>query len=166
MSPGFAILQQKPRTDFMRNNEAHHSKRFTRRVHFTLILCAGLALAAVQSGCGQRSSSSPSAPDDPAVPSAEHGQQLFIRSCAACHGPQGQGIPHLGKDLQTSKFVEGSSDAQLVDFIIQGRAADDPLNTSHVAMPPKGGNSALTTQDLRDIVAYIRQLQNQSGTAK
>lgn len=145
----------------MRNNQTHHSKRITRRVHFALILSAGLAVAVAQSGCGQKSSSSPSASGDPAVPSAEHGQQLFIRTCAACHGPQGQGIPHLGKNLQTNKLVADSSDAQLVDFIIQGRTASDPLNTAHVAMPPKGGNPALTTQDLRDIVAYIRQLQKQ-----
>lgn len=100
------------------------------------------------------------------APSAEHGKQLFTATCTGCHGPQGAGIPHLGKDLQTSKFAAGLSDAQLVDFITQGRAVNDPLNTTHVPMPPKGGNPALSPQDISDIVAYVRQLQKQAGTAK
>lgn len=100
----------------------------------------------------------------PVAPSAEHGQQFFAATCAACHGPQGQGIPHLGKDLQTSKFTAGLTDTQLADLIAHGRAADDPLNTTHVPMPPKGGNPALSAEDISDIVAYLRQLQTQAGT--
>ncbi|MDE3099330.1 MAG: cytochrome c [Verrucomicrobiota bacterium] len=159
-----------------------HSKT---NLRLALTLSAGLALTAILSGCGQSSGASQSssasdpaaeqtppveqtaaAPAAPAAPSAEHGQQLFTATCSGCHGPQGAGIPHLGKDLQTSKFVAGLSDDQLVDFITQGRAANDPLNTTHVAMPPKGGNPALSAQDLRDIVAYLRQLQQQAGTNK
>ena len=55
-----------------------------------------------------------------------------------------KGMPHLGKDLQTSQFAAGLSDSKLADFITQGRAANDPLNTTHVPMPPKGGNPALS----------------------
>jgi cytochrome c5 len=147
-----------------------------------LALTAGIALAAFLSGCGQSSGASQSSsasdpaaeqtppveqtaavPAAPAAPSAQHGQQLFIATCSGCHGPQGAGIPHLGKDLQTSKFAAGLSDTQLADFITQGRAANDPLNTTHVAMPPKGGNPALSAQDISDIVAYLRQLQKQAS---
>lgn len=160
----------------------HHIKT---NMRIALTLTAGVALAAALSGCGQKSSASQTssapgtAPEQaPAVeqtaavaaastgPSAEHGQQLFTATCSGCHGPQGAGIPHLGKDLQTSTFVAGLTDDQLVDFITSGRAANDPLNTTHVAMPPKGGNPAMSPQDLRGIAAYIRQLQKQSGTAK
>lgn len=93
------------------------------------------------------------------APSAARGKELFEESCSTCHGMQGQGVPHLGVDLQTSKFVAQQSDAQLVAFITQGRAANDPHNTTHVAMPPKGGNPSLNPQNLADIVAYMRQLQ-------
>lgn len=155
------------------------------KIHLALTLSSSLALAAALSGCGQGSGATQTssaadpaaeqtppveqtaaAPAAPAAPSAEHGQQLFASTCTGCHGPQGQGIPHLGKDLQTSKFAAGLSDAQLVDFITQGRPTSDPLNTTHVAMPPKGGNPALSSQDISDIVAYLRQLQKQGGTAK
>ena len=33
-------------------------------------------------------------------------------------------------------------------------------------MPPKGGNPALSAQDISDIVAHVRQLQQQQATAK
>src|SRR5687767_2075952 len=32
------------------------------------------------------------------------GQQLYAMACLACHGPQGQGVPGLGKDLVKSRF--------------------------------------------------------------
>ena len=158
----------------------NHSNQTTKAVRIALALSAGIALAGL-TGCGQSSGASASAstsdaapeqnppvqqaaaPATPAAPSAEHGQQLFTATCTGCHGPQGAGILHLGKNIQTSKFAAGLSDAQLADFITQGRAANDPLNTTHVPMPPKGGNPALSAQDISDIVAYVRQLQKQAG---
>jgi disulfide bond formation protein DsbB len=98
----------------------------------------------------------PDAPGpDPAAVAA--GQQLFI-TCAACHGPDAQGIDGLGKTLVGSEFVNGLSDSGMVDFIKVGRDPSDPLNTTGVAMLPKGGNPDLTDDDLFDIVAYIRSL--------
>jgi disulfide bond formation protein DsbB len=87
------------------------------------------------------------------------GETLFQNTCAACHGSDAKGLPGLGKDLTTSEFVKGLSDAELVAFITEGRPVDDPANTRGVAMPPKGGNPALTDEDLFDIVAYIRTLE-------
>jgi disulfide bond formation protein DsbB len=43
-------------------------------------------------------------------------------------------------------------------FIKTGRPASDPLNTTGVDMPPKGGNPALSDQDLADIIAFIRSI--------
>jgi disulfide bond formation protein DsbB len=87
------------------------------------------------------------------------GETLFQNTCAACHGSDAKGLPGLGKDLTTSEFVKGLSDAELVAFITEGRPVDDPANTRGVAMPPKGGNPDLTDEDLFDIVAYIRTLE-------
>lgn len=84
------------------------------------------------------------------------GKELFAGTCASCHGPDAKGIPGLGKDLTTSAFVRQQTDAQLLEFIKKGRPATDPANTTGVDMPPKGGNPALTDQDLADIIAFIR----------
>jgi cytochrome c oxidase subunit 2 len=89
---------------------------------------------------------------------AEKGQQLYA-VCSACHGPNGEGVQNLGKPFTTSEFLKGLDDAELVEFLKKGRAVDDPLNTTGVAMPPRGGNPALTDQDLMDIVAFVRTLQ-------
>ncbi|MGH9733869.1 MAG: c-type cytochrome [Candidatus Acidiferrales bacterium] len=90
---------------------------------------------------------------------AEKGKQFFTQSCVNCHGMNGQGVPNLGADLQTSKLVATSSDNRLVSLIQDGVPANSPINKSHIPMPPKGANASLTTQDIHDIVAYIRQLQ-------
>lgn len=90
---------------------------------------------------------------------AEKGKQYFDQTCGNCHGMNGQGVPNLGADLQTSKLVATSSDNRLVALIEDGVPANSPINKSHIAMPPKGANVSLTTQDIREIVAYIRQLQ-------
>ena len=86
------------------------------------------------------------------------GQVLFA-SCAACHGPTGGGIPGLGKDLTSSEFVSDKTDDELISFIKVGRDPSDPLNTTGMAMPPKGGNPALSDEDLFNILAYLRSIQ-------
>ena len=50
------------------------------------------------------------------------------------------------------------SDQELLDFIKTGRPISHPDNTTGVDMPPKGGNPALTDEQLTDIIAYIRTL--------
>ena len=127
------------------------------RIYAMLLL--GLILAAtLLAACG------PSTPPPPtATPTSAadvvNGQQKFAATCASCHGPDGKGMPNLGKDLTVSQFVKDNSDAEMVAFLHVGRPASDPLNTVGVDMPPKGGNPALTDQDLLDIVAYVRSLQ-------
>jgi disulfide bond formation protein DsbB len=90
---------------------------------------------------------------------AGEGQQLFLVYCGSCHGPNGEGIASLGKPLTTSEFAGSLSDEELLEFIKAGRPANDPLNTSGILMPPKGGNPALTDEQLMDIIAYIRSIQ-------
>jgi disulfide bond formation protein DsbB len=100
----------------------------------------------------------PAAPAAPAAGDAAAGQQVFSTTCAACHGPAGEGVQGLGKDMTSSEFIAGLSDEALIDFIKVGRRIDDPLNTTGVDMPPKGGNPALSDEQLLDIVAFMRSI--------
>ncbi|HIE21030.1 MAG TPA: c-type cytochrome [Acidimicrobiia bacterium] len=77
----------------------------------------------------------------------------------ACHGADATGIEGLGKDLTNSDFIRGMTDGELATFIKEGRPSSDPANTTGVDMPPKGGNPALSDQDLLDIAAFLRSLQ-------
>jgi mono/diheme cytochrome c family protein len=89
---------------------------------------------------------------------AAKGQQLFVSTCAACHGPNGEGVKGLGKDLITSEFTKGLADDELMAFIKRGRDMSDPLNTTGIAMPPKGGNPALQDEQIVDIIAFLRSI--------
>lgn len=91
---------------------------------------------------------------------AEKGKALFASTCAACHGPAGEGVQGLGKDMTESEFIAGLSDEELLDFIKIGRPISDPLNTTGIDMPPKGGNPALDDAKLLDIVAFVRSIHH------
>ncbi|NNE19946.1 MAG: cytochrome c [Myxococcales bacterium] len=87
------------------------------------------------------------------------GHKQFKATCAVCHGPNGEGMPKLGKDLNNNEFTQNLSDDELVAFLKKGRPATDPLNERGVDMPPMGGNPTLTDADFAQIVAYVRTLQ-------
>ena len=86
------------------------------------------------------------------------GRELFMGTCTACHGPNGEALPNLGKDLAHSEFVKKQTDSQLKMFLMLGRQTWDPLNTTGVAMPGKGGNPMITDDNLKDIVQFLRYL--------
>lgn len=87
------------------------------------------------------------------------GYDLFEASCSACHGAGGQGMEGLGKPLSTSEFVASKTDKELMTFIKTGRPIWDAENTTGVDMPPKGGNPAITDEQIEDIITFIRSLQ-------
>lgn len=89
------------------------------------------------------------------------GEELYDQVCIACHGPGGEGIEGLGKPFTTSEFVASHSDQELLEFVKQGRPIDNPENTTGVDMPPKGGNPALTDEQILDVIAFIRTLNEQ-----
>lgn len=91
---------------------------------------------------------------------ATHGRDIFERTCAQCHSSSGLGVAGLGKDLVRSDFVADTADAELAAFVERGRPVDDPANSTKILMPPKGGNAALTADDLSAVVAYMRGLQD------
>ena len=86
------------------------------------------------------------------------GRDLFVSACSACHGPNGEGMEGLGKPFTTSQFVKDASDKELMTMIKMGRPVWDAANTTGVDMPPKGGNPAITDDELNDIITYIRSI--------
>ena len=87
------------------------------------------------------------------------GAAILASNRAVCHGADGEGVVGLGPALADNAFVQTMDDHALVDFIVTGRPADHPDNTTGIAMPPRGGNPWLTTQDVADVVAHLRTLQ-------
>ena len=79
------------------------------------------------------------------------GAQLFQQLCVGCHGADGRAQADAGKKVGaadlTSSVVQDQSDSQLSKVIKDGRGK----------MPTWGGK--LSDDDIRDLVAYIRQFR-------
>ena len=138
------------------------SNRTTNILPLMIVLLAGLVI----SGCG---STEPTAIVKPTptrakptltsiVSNVESGMLAYNTTCVACHGPNGIGIEGLGKDWTESDFIKNTSDKDLIAFIKEGRPATHKDNTTGIDMPAMGGNTALTDQDLADLVAYARSI--------
>ena len=93
----------------------------------------------------------PAAADDKSA-SVSDGQTIYAQTCIACHGIDGKGaIPGVA-DFTAKEGPLAKSDAELVQNISEGYQSPG----SFMAMPPKGGNSALTEEDIRAVLAYLR----------
>lgn len=123
----------------------------TRKPNLVLVLLLAMSLALTACSSGG---------DDPpqAAGDADKGKDLYAQNCAACHGPNGEGIQNLGKPFQGSDFLKSSDDDGLLGFVKTGRPSGDPQHQG-ADMPPKGGNPDLSDDDLRNIIAFLRTLQ-------
>jgi disulfide bond formation protein DsbB len=127
-----------------------------RKSMYFLVLIMLVAL--VIAGCGGGEDEDAVEPA-PSTGDSVAGEPLFKSTCSACHGPDAKGLPNLGKDLTTSDFLITQSDDEILAFIKIGRPSDHPDNTQGVDMPPKGGNPALDDDDILNIIAYLRSLE-------
>jgi disulfide bond formation protein DsbB len=120
---------------------------------FLAVFVLSLALVACGGGAPEGPQPTPTSVGDPVA-----GKATFDTVCIACHGPGGVGVEGQGKPFTTSEFLLTVDDQQLLTFIKTGRPISDPANTTGVDMPPKGGNPALTDDQLLDVIAYVRTL--------
>jgi hypothetical protein len=68
--------------------------------------------------------------------------------------------------MVNSEFIRSKSDDELLAFLKVGRAPWDPENTTKVQMPPRGGNPTLDDQKLRDVIAFLRLVQESAAAAE
>lgn len=126
--------------------------------NMTLMALASVVILALV-GCSGGGSSK-GGDDSKPFGDAAKGKEIFASTCVSCHGPDAKGMPGLGKNLvQPSEWMKKQSNEQLLELIKSGRLASDPVNTTKVDMPAKGGNLALMDEDLKNVVAYIRSIQ-------
>ena len=74
---------------------------------------------------------------------AQDGATIFSQSCAACHQPQGQGIPGAFPALANNAFVQGPPQ-QVAHVILNGRGG----------MPKFSGD--LTDEQIAAVATYVR----------
>ena len=81
------------------------------------------------------------------------GESIYGSTCVACHGANGKGTIPGVPDFTKKKGVLNKPDQELFENIKNGFQSPG----SFMAMPPLGGNPELSDQDVRDVIAYIRQ---------
>ncbi|HEC13321.1 MAG TPA: c-type cytochrome [Acidiferrobacteraceae bacterium] len=81
------------------------------------------------------------------------GQVTYNKTCIACHGGNGKGTLPGAPDFTNPKGALSKSDAVLIKHITEGFQSPG----SPMAMPAKGGNTDLTVEDMRAVLAYLRK---------
>jgi len=80
------------------------------------------------------------------------GKAVYSQTCIACHGANGKGAIPGVQDLTGSDGPLAKSEEELINSITNGfQSPGAPL-----AMPPKGGNPALTPDDIKAVIGYVR----------
>jgi mono/diheme cytochrome c family protein len=136
--------------------------RLPRRIKLSALMALAvpglLALTAISTLADASPTPSVALPGDP-----NRGATLYAQNCASCHGVSLEGgIGAVLNPIDKLPDVSNPLDPNfLIDIITNGRIhkSGDPKSTD---MPPKGGNSKLTDQDVKDLAAYIIQ-QNLMG---
>ncbi len=87
----------------------------------------------------------------------QEAEQLYNKSCGACHGPQGKGDGPAGKLLKPpagdfSAVLKGMTDADIAKVIKEGGKAVGKA----AAMPAFG--SKFSDDQIQELVRYIKQL--------
>ena len=89
-----------------------------------------------------------------ADPSAEleQGKALYAQTCVVCHGPDGQGAIPGVVNLTSRDGPLSKTDEVLIDSIANGFESEGSM----MAMPANGGNPELTDDDVKALVAFLR----------
>jgi cytochrome c5 len=81
--------------------------------------------------------------------------------CFACHGADGEGLPNAGSALTLGlNFVPPEWGA--IDSVIM-LGIPESVTRSAIAMPPRGGKSDLSTDELRAVAAYVWLISQVQG---
>ncbi len=90
------------------------------------------------------------------------GREVFVKTCARCHGENGRGNEAADKFFQTtlprlnSEYVQTKSNEELRDIITQGRRKMDPVRVGQATV-----QHLLPSESVDAVLAYVRTLKNQ-----
>ncbi len=79
------------------------------------------------------------------------GRHVYQTVCTTCHGPTGKGLLPGMPDFRKADGVLTQPDSILLHRIEHGFKSPG----SPIPMPPKGGDASLTTQDIKNAIAYL-----------
>lgn len=116
-----------------------------------------LAAAIALHGCSQQPASEPAAQLDPSSvelsdPDLAAGQKTWTETCSTCHRAGLTGAPIIGDKSAWSHRISKGMDT-LYDHALNGFIGPD-----YTEMPPKGGFSHLTDDEVKQAVRFMTHL--------
>jgi len=119
-----------------------------------------LILVGLLAACGKSEAPAPAAPaaapapvaaapaPAPAAADGGKGADIFKKTCAMCHQTGVAGAPKLGDKADWGPRIAQGNDT-LYEHAIEG------FNGAKGAMPPKGGNPALSDDEMKAVVDFM-----------
>src|SRR4051812_18188981 len=106
-----------------------------------LALVGGCAIG----GCARKTQAAPS-------PAIEKGRQTYVKLCATCHGPAGNGYPaDNAPSLRSATFLASATDAFLAAAITRGRPG------TAMAAYGRAYGGPLVPEEVDTLVAFLRE---------
>jgi cytochrome c553 len=85
--------------------------------------------------------------------SAADVKEIWSKSCAKCHGPDGKGDTKMGKKLEIKDFTDAKYQASLKDEDMLKAIKEGVKDGEKVRMKPAEG---LSDEEMKALVAYVR----------
>ena len=88
-----------------------------------------------------------------ATGNARSGEEIYAQTCVACHGADGKGaLPGVPNFSRVDGPLGKSNEILQQNILLGYQSPGSPM-----AMPPKGGNPALTGADIASVLRYLRE---------
>ncbi len=88
-----------------------------------------------------------------ATGNARSGKDIYFQTCVACHGADGKGaLPGVPNFSRADGPLSKSNEILHQNILLGYQSHGSPM-----AMPPKGGNPALTGADIASVLRYLRE---------
>ncbi len=94
--------------------------------------------------------------------SADDGKKVYVANCARCHGEQGQG--GIGPGIGNTAFLQVASNGFLEGTVILGREGS-MMPSFHDGLENGSSVPALSSDDIDNVVAYVRSFEKHAPTA-
>lgn len=108
-------------------------------------------------GC-QTSGNKPVTKSESTSSNVDAGKAIYQRQCAACHQPNGMGVPKFYPPLAQNESLKGDPQ-KLIHILLNGMAGEIIVNeqTYNGIMAPYQN---LSDQEIADVLNYVRQEMN------
>jgi mono/diheme cytochrome c family protein len=97
----------------------------------------------------------PSPPSPPAATPSAAGRQTYVQLCSACHGLEGEGLPHVAPPMRTNAAMRLASPRNLM-VVISAGLPERPLPGGKRFQAMPGFGDLLDDRQTADLVNYLR----------